>query len=86
MKNAISLFSSSGIGDLGLHKNGIETVVACELLKERAELFQVNNPNSKVFNGDIWELEDDIVDYYQTNFKGNPFIILATPPLSRNVF
>lgn len=80
MKNAISLFSSSGIGDLGLHKNGIETVVACELLKERAELFQVNNPNSKVFNGDIWELEDDIVDYYQTNFKGNPFIILATPP------
>ena len=80
MKNAISLFSSSGIGDLGLHKNGIETVVACELLKERAELFQVNNPNSKVFNGDIWELEDEIVDYYQTNFKENPFIILATPP------
>lgn len=80
MKNAISLFSSSGIGDLGLHKNGIETVVACELLKERAELFQVNNPNSKVFNWDIWELEDEIVDYYQTNFKENPFIILATPP------
>ena len=80
MKNAISLFSSSGIGDLGLHKNGIETVVACELLKERAELFQVNNPNSKVFNGDIWELEDEIVDYYQTNFKEKPFIILATPP------
>ena len=33
--NAISLFSSSGIGDLGLHANGIKTVVACELLEER---------------------------------------------------
>ncbi|MBY5009497.1 DNA cytosine methyltransferase [Streptococcus suis] len=80
MKNAVSLFSSSGIGDLGLHANGINTVVACELLSERAELFQANNPGAKVFNGDIWELEDDIVDYYRKNFEESPFIILATPP------
>ena len=78
--NAVSLFSSSGIGDLGLHANGIETVVACELLKERMELFQRNNPTSKCFCGDIWALQSDIIDYYQQSFSEPPFIVLATPP------
>ena len=40
---AVSLFCSSGIGDLGLSSNGIETVVANELLPDRAMLFQNNN-------------------------------------------
>ena len=31
--DAISLFSSSEIGDLGLKENGIKTVIACELLE-----------------------------------------------------
>lgn len=35
-RNAISLFSSSGIGDLGLKANNIQTVIGCELLPERA--------------------------------------------------
>ena len=78
--NAISLFSSSGIGDLGLHANGIKTVVACELLKERMQLFQHNNPDTKCFCGDIWELKGRIIDYYQSTFKNEPFLILATPP------
>ena len=76
--NAISLFSSSVIGDLGLHANGIKTVVACELLKERMQLFQHNNPDTKCFCGDIWELKDRIIDYYQSTFKNEPFLILAT--------
>ncbi|RSI19108.1 Modification methylase HaeIII [Streptococcus sanguinis] len=80
MKNAVSLFSSSGIGDLGLHQSGIHTVLACELLNERAELFQANNPDAKVFIGDIWDIENDIVKYYQKYFDENPFILLATPP------
>ena len=40
MLNAVSLFSSSGIGDLGVRSNDIETVVACELLAERAGLLK----------------------------------------------
>ena len=36
MKNAISLFCSSGIGDLGLQANGVRTIIANELLPERA--------------------------------------------------
>lgn len=78
--NAISLFSSSGIGDLGLHVNHIQTVVACELLEERMNLFQHNNPNTKCFCGDIWNLQDNIVEYYKMNYKKPPFLILATPP------
>ncbi len=79
-RNAISLFSSSGIGDLGLHANGINTVIACELLPDRMDLFRSNNPDTKCFCGDIWELEDEIVRYYRENYGDSPFVILATPP------
>ncbi len=78
--NAISLFSSSGIGDLGLHANGINTVTACEIIEERMALFKNNNPNTKCFCGDIWKLEKDIIDDYNKRFSENPFLILATPP------
>ena len=78
--NAISLFSSSGIGDLGLHANGINTVTACEIIEERMALFKNNNPNTKCFCGDIWKLEKDIIDDYNERFSENPFLILATPP------
>lgn len=78
--NAISLFSSSGIGDLGLHANNIDTVIACELLKERMNLFQNNNPKAKCFCGDIWVLQKDIIEFYLQNYTEPPFVILATPP------
>lgn len=79
-RNAISLFSSSGIGDLGLKANGINTVVGCELLPERMNLFANNYPKAKCFQGDIWELQDEIVDYYRTHYEEAPFMIIATPP------
>ena len=79
-KRAISLFSSSGIGDLGLRANGIETIIACELLEERMNLFRNNFPEAYCFCGDIWDLEDEIVEYYKKNYDENPFLILATPP------
>lgn len=78
--NAISLFSSSGIGDLGLQANGIETVAACEILQERMKLFQNNYSKTKCFCGDIWILQEDIVDFYKSNYDEPPFVILATPP------
>lgn len=78
-RNAISLFSSSGIGDLGLKANGIKTVIANELLAERMKLFQNNYPDAKCFLGDIWELQEDIIEYYKANYDEAPFMILATP-------
>ena len=80
MRNAISLFCSSGIGDLGLKANGVQTIIANELLPERAKLFQANYPECKMFPGDIWNLKDEIISYYKTNYQEPPFLILATPP------
>lgn len=77
---AISLFCSSGIGDLGLKANNIDTVVACELLPERMQLFKHNHSKAKGFCGDIWELKDDIIKYYKETYSDNPFLIIATPP------
>lgn len=79
-KIAVSLFCSSGIGDLGLQANNVDTVVACELLPERMRLFLHNHPEAKGFCGDIWELKDEIVKYYKENYSENPFIVIATPP------
>lgn len=79
-RNAISLFSSSGIGDLGLRANDIDTVIGCELLEERMNLFHNNFPNAKCFQGDIWSLKDAIIRYYNANYAEPPFLILATPP------
>ena len=79
-RNAISLFCSSGIGDLGLKANDIDTIIGCELLENRMALFKNNYPNAKCFQGDIWTLKDEIIEYYSENYKEPPFLILATPP------
>ncbi|PAT01653.1 DNA (cytosine-5-)-methyltransferase [Candidatus Izimaplasma bacterium ZiA1] len=80
LKNALSLFSSSGIGDIALDDNGIKTVISSELLGNRHMLFKNNYPDAKLFTGDIWENYNDIIDYYNKNYTTEPFIILATPP------
>lgn len=72
--NAVSLFASSGTGDLWLRTNGISTVIANELLSERAALFQHNYPEAKVFNEDIWKCKDDIVSYYQDHFGAEELV------------
>ncbi len=77
---AVSLFCSSGIGDLGLQANNVKTVVASELLPERMNLFLHNHPEAKGFCGDIWTLKDDIISYYKDTYKDNPFLVIATPP------
>lgn len=79
-RKAVSLFCSSGIGDLGLKANNIDTVVACELLPERMKLFLHNHPEAKGFCGDIWTLKGEIIKYYKDNFADAPFILIATPP------
>ncbi len=79
-RKAVSLFCSSGIGDLGLQANNIDTVVACELLPERMRLFTHNHPEAKPFCGDIWTLKDEIIDYYKKTYEESPFILIATPP------
>ncbi|AMM95767.1 DNA methyltransferase (plasmid) [Peribacillus simplex] len=79
-KNAICLFSSAGIGELGLKANSINTIISNEILENRHSLYQTNYPEAKTFTEDIWKCKDEIVEYYKKNFKEELFLIYATPP------
>lgn len=80
-RKVVSLFSSAGIGDLGVRANGLDIVMSNEFIKERHELYHVNYPNTKCFTGDIWEVKDSMIKHYRSNYSDeNPFLIIATPP------
>lgn len=80
MKKAICLFSSAGIGELGIKNNNIDIVLSNELLGDRHELHKVNFPNAKHITGDIWENKGKIIDYWKSNFNEELFLVYATPP------
>lgn len=78
---AISLFCSSGIGDLGITANDIEVVLANEIVEERANLFQANNPDTTVVLGDIWQKKEEIIKLAKSKIpREELFLINATPP------
>lgn len=78
---AISLFACGGIGDLGLRHAGFDVLVANELLGERAEIFKFNYPNTLMITGDIWHIQQNIIQATQQILGGNSLdIVFATPP------
>lgn len=78
---AISLFSSAGIGDLGIEKSGIEVVISSELLEDRHKLYSQNFRNVQCITGDIWETAPKIIETYKDSFNNEElFMIYATPP------
>lgn len=79
---AISLFSCGGIGDLALHAVGIHTILANEILSERAEVFKYNYPNTHMIVGDIWEKRDEILQTLDNLLDEDEKldIVFATPP------
>lgn len=78
---AISLFSSSGIGDLALRANGIKVILANELVPERSELFQVNFAETEMIQGDIWDKKNQIIQKTRDLLDGEELdFLLATPP------
>ena len=77
--NGMSLFASGGIGETYVEDIGIHIKVANELLAERANFYQRNNPNTKMICGDI--TNDDIKNELITLGKENDVkILIATPP------
>ena len=65
-----SLFSGAGIGDVGIEWGlGIPVLAACELIPSRAELIRRNFPNTKVFQGDIWNLKDDYIRFFKEKME-----------------
>ena len=81
MKEAVSLFSSAGIGELGLKAHDIRIVVSSELLADRHTLYKNNYLGTECITGDIWETKDLICDTYE-KFKSSDelFLVYATPP------
>lgn len=78
---AISLFASGGIGDLALRANGIDVLLANELLEDRASLLARNFPEAQVIGGDIWEKRDEIVEITKSRLGSASLdLVLATPP------
>lgn len=78
---ALSLFSSAGIGELGLQSNGIEIIAANEIREDRAKLYEENFPEAKMFQGDIWKTKDSLVRFAKKKLGAEElFLVYATPP------
>ena len=74
----VSLFSSAGIGEAFFKDNGINIVVANELIKDRAELYSSLYKDTKMIVGDINDKKifNKIVDESGKNVD----FLIATPP------
>lgn len=78
---AVSLFSSAGIGDLGLLANGFDVIASSELIKQRHDLYRTNFPSARCFTGDIRKHKTDLIEHVQRRLDGKElFLMLATPP------
>lgn len=78
--SAVCLFSSAGIGELGLRAAGVEVLVANELLPARVKLYQENFPH-EIIQGDIVERKPEFIEKAKLKLAGNElFLLYATPP------
>lgn len=76
----LSLFSSAGIGELGVEAAGLEILVSNELEPLRTKLYHENYPGVECICGDIWEKQGDILSAWRNASDAEPFLIYATPP------
>lgn len=74
---AISLFAGGGIGETYLDEIGITTVVANELLPERARIYHHRFPKTEIVCGDIKEKKEELINIAQ---KEKVKLLIATPP------
>jgi len=78
---AVSLFSSAGIGELGLRSVGIDLIAANEIIDYRAKIHDLNFDNCKMFKGDINEIKSSYIQFIKNELdKEELFLLYATPP------
>lgn len=77
---AVSLFSSAGIGDLGVVAAGLEIILANELLPQRVQLYR-ENLRHEIIEADIVAAKSAIIEAAHAKLAGEPlFLLYATPP------
>ena len=65
---AVSLFAGAGGMDVGFENAGVQVLVANELMKEAAETYEENHPNTRLINADINEIIDIFSQYNGVDF------------------
>lgn len=77
---AASLFSSAGIGELGIQAAGIDILLANELLPARVALYRENFTH-EILEGDISKKKHDFIERVQEKLDTEElFLLYATPP------
>jgi DNA (cytosine-5)-methyltransferase 1 len=79
----ISLFTSYGLGDLGLRAAGAEIVLMAELLPRRCAYLRRNFPKARVEETDLSDPARlrEVLDAAERLLGGEPpFLLVATPP------
>ena len=71
---AISLFSGAGGMDVGFKRAGIQVVLANEIIKDTAETYKYNHPDSLMVNDDINNILESLDDYNDID------IVFGGPP------
>lgn len=76
----VSLFANIGVAEACLHElNNVDVVVANELVKRRADLYQAIYPNTEMICGDITE-EATYKKILQKCQREGVDVVIATPP------
>lgn len=57
----VSLFTGAGGMDIGFEAAGVQVLVASELNRHAADTYKINNPNVKLYCGDINHYIEDII-------------------------
>ena len=76
----LSLFSSAGIGELGIKASDLKILLSNELMESRCALYRENYPETECLCGDIWKMKDQLLQHWENYRVGSPFLIYATPP------
>lgn len=78
---SVCLFSSAGIGELGVEAAGIKIIAANELVPYRVALYRENFNSEVVIEGDIRSIKNDLIATSQEKLNGTDlFLVYATPP------
>ena len=78
---SISLFSSAGIGDLGIEYGcSIPVAISAELVPERAALIRTNYPDCNVVEGDLRKTKKQVISAWKSENTGRPLLITLSPP------